>query len=211
MLFVSAIGPRKHFDPSQLRQGGYVVYFRHGSAELGHDNKTSTREGWWRTTDPDLTRQLDDHGWDQAQLIGEGMRDMGLHVDHVLASEFRRAEDTALAMDMGEPETTPDLTPLVYDDSTLPQRIEHRLNTEPNPGTITVLVAHGHHRERDKSHFGGATAVGLQSRPTVSVRYRASAYPSAATHRCPPIPTPTAPIRSVPNRPSGTENPPNWC
>ena len=136
-----------------------MVYFRHALAELGHDDKDSTRPDWWRTTDPNLTRQLDGEGWDQADEIGEGIRDLNLRVDKVISSEFRRAEDTALAMDVGTTETTSDLTPLVYDDSTLPERIEGRLNTPPNPGTITVLVAHGHVTELFEELEEGDAAV----------------------------------------------------
>ena len=135
------------FDPRQLRNGGYVLYFRHGSAELGHDEKTSDFPEWWRTTDPNLTRQLDDHGWDQAYHLGQAIRDMDLKIDHVLCSEFRRAEDTALGMDLVEPEPIHDLTPLVYDGD-LGERIEKRLNHQPEPGTNTVLVAHGHVTEK---------------------------------------------------------------
>lgn len=136
-----------------------MVYFRHASAETGHDEKSSTEPGWWKSSDPCLTRQLDAGGWQQGWALGQAFRDLDLEVDHVVTSEFRRAVDTAAAMDLGPPEPTPDLTPLVYDPETLPERIEGRLNRPPAPGTITVLVAHGHVTERFEPLHEGDAAV----------------------------------------------------
>jgi phosphohistidine phosphatase SixA len=138
------VGSHPRFDPKRLQQGGYVLYFRHASAEDGRDKKDSTEAGWWRSEDPQLTRQLDHDGWEQGVLLGDSMRKMHLKVDEVVTSEFRRANDTGLLLNVGEVETSSDLTPLVYDDTTLPERIEKRINQEPDPGTNTVLVAHGH-------------------------------------------------------------------
>lgn len=139
---VAASHPK--FDPKRLNQGGYVLYFRHASAEDGKDLKDNTVDKWWRSTDPELTRQLDEHGTMQALSLGHAMRREGVKVDEVVCSEFRRTEDTAFMMGLGVPHPSSDLTPLAYDDNTLPQRIEKQLNDEPEPGTNTVLVAHGH-------------------------------------------------------------------
>lgn len=136
--------PEQGVDREEIVDGDVVLYFRHASAELGRDAKDSTLPGWWKSADPELTRQLDDHGHQQAWELGEALRAMHLPVDKVVTSEFRRTIDTADQMKLGTPEPTPDLTPLAYDDSTLPERIESRLNEPPDPGEITVLVGHGH-------------------------------------------------------------------
>lgn len=132
------------FDPSRLSKGGYVLYFRHASAESGKDIKDNSIPDWWRSTDPALTRQLDNHGMQQGLQLGKAFRDQHVPVDEVVCSEFRRTEDTAFLLGLGRPEPSPDLTPLAYGDETLPGRIESRLNHEPEAGKNTVLVAHGH-------------------------------------------------------------------
>ena len=141
---MSVVQGHPKFDPNRLKQGGYVLYFRHGSAEVGKDIKDNSKDHWWQSTDPSLTRQLDDKGTRQALSIGSAMREEHIPVDEVLCSEFRRTEDTAFLMGLGRPQRSSDLTPLAYDDSTLPERIEKHLNHEPAPGNNTILVAHGH-------------------------------------------------------------------
>jgi phosphohistidine phosphatase SixA len=141
---VNALASHPKFNPTRLSGGGYVLYFRHASAETGKDVKDNNIDDWWRSTNPALTRQLDDHGISQALNLGKALRDQDIKVDEVVCSEFRRTENTAFLMGLGDPQTSTNLTPLAYDDSTLPERIEEQLNHEPDPGTNTVLVAHGH-------------------------------------------------------------------
>jgi hypothetical protein len=35
-----------------------MLYFCHASAEAGKDVKENTKDRWWRSTDPELTRQV---------------------------------------------------------------------------------------------------------------------------------------------------------
>ncbi|MGE0488276.1 MAG: histidine phosphatase family protein [Vulcanimicrobiota bacterium] len=130
-------------NPQDLVQGGYVLYFRHGHAERGQDCKDPNQSYWWRSHDPSLTRQLDDQGRNQAAVIGTGLRAAGIQVDQVRASEFRRAVETAESMSLGPVIVERDLTPL-SSYGALEPRLNECLNRRPAPGTVNVLVAHGH-------------------------------------------------------------------
>jgi broad specificity phosphatase PhoE len=88
-----------------LRQGGYVIVFRHGATTLDP-----------RSTDPMSTknlsaeRQLTDQGRAQAKTIGESMRRLNIPVGLVLSSTTQRAVDTAILLGLGEVTATTDLT-----------------------------------------------------------------------------------------------------
>lgn len=156
---MNALNTHPKFDPARLQKGGYVLYFRHASAEVGKDIKDNNIDHWWESSDPTLTRQLDAHGWDQALELGKAMRAAHVPVDEIKCSEFKRTQDTAFALKMGEVHPSSDLTPLAYDDNTLEARIEKNLNEEPDAGTNTILVAHGHVTELFKNLHEGDAAV----------------------------------------------------
>lgn len=132
-----------NLQPEDLTQGGYILYFRHAEADVGRDCKDPSKPDWWKSTDPKLTRQLSDKGRRQARVIGEAFRRLEIPVGTFLCSEFRRTQDTARLMNLGELRPESDLTPLVVRGD-LEKRLIPRLTEKPTEGTNTVLVAHGH-------------------------------------------------------------------
>jgi len=129
--------------PADLADGGYILYFRHGRADLGKDCKDPDLVDWWKSDDPAQTRQLESEGKRQAKVIGQAFRQLDIPVGTFLSSEFRRAQDTATFMGLKPVTTERLLTPLTaYGE--LEPRLESLFATEPEPGTNTVLVAHGH-------------------------------------------------------------------
>lgn len=144
--------------PEELAEGGYVIYFRHTSATLGADCKDPSRGEWWKSGDPNLSKQLDAQGKAQAARIGKAFRRLGIEVDGVFCSEFNRARETALAMNLAPVVHSRALTPLAY-----PGRMEERLaplfNRTPQAGKNTVLVAHGHVTELFEDLGQGDAAV----------------------------------------------------
>ena len=73
-----------------LRQGGYVLYFRHTSTDFGQNDDRMT--GY-----EDCTRQrnLTDAGRAEARAIGTAIRVLGIPIGRVLASPFCRTRETA--------------------------------------------------------------------------------------------------------------------
>jgi len=130
-------------SPSDLAQGGYVLYFRHAEAEVGTDCKDASQFEWWKSRDPEKTRQLTEAGKRQAVVIGQAFRKLDLPVDKVHSSEFRRAYETARGFSLGEVVQDENLTPLSQL-GPLEERLLPLLQTPPAPGKNTVLVAHGH-------------------------------------------------------------------
>ncbi len=143
LLVLSISVQAQSLTPEDLKGGGYVIYFRHTSATLGADCKDSAQAEWWKSDDPKKSRQLDAQGREQARYIGEVFSRLGLEVDRVLCSEFRRTQDAATAMNLGPVTRSEQLTPLAY-----PGRMEEKLQPlfeqAPEKGKNTVLVAHGH-------------------------------------------------------------------
>ena len=76
-----------------LRQGGYVLYFRHTSTDFGQNDDRMT--GY-----EDCTRQrnLTDAGRAEARAIGAAIRALGIPIGRVLASPFCRTRETAELM-----------------------------------------------------------------------------------------------------------------
>ncbi len=118
-----------------LRQGGYVIFFRHAATDMTQTDSDLSR--------CETQRNLNEQGRADARAIGAAFRALGIPVGQVLSSGYCRARDTAqLAFGRSE---------LVRDLSGLPaaqreQRaaaLRKLLATEPEPGTNTILVSHG--------------------------------------------------------------------
>ena len=119
-----------------LRQGGYVIYFRHAATDHGGVDSVE----WPR----EQQRNLSETGRADAEAIGRAFRALGIPVGRVLASPFYRTIDTAqLAFDRAE--IAPELLGLLSDDAGRAERaaaLRRLLSTPPEPGLNTVLVAH---------------------------------------------------------------------
>ena len=123
-----------------LRDGGHVIYFRHGPTD-----QTQTDSDPAHLANCATQRNLTGAGRAQAQIIGDAFRSLAIPVGTVLSSEYSRAlEYSRIAFAVPQPERSLDLT----DPLTEPQKAESALNikrllgTLPATRTNTVLVSH---------------------------------------------------------------------
>jgi phosphohistidine phosphatase SixA len=125
-----------------LRQGGYVIVFRHGAT---HQDQADT--------DPlnpkhvAQQRQLNDAGRAKAKEIGEAFRKLRIPVGQIQSSVFNRAVETGTLMGLGEVTSTPDLaegglvvTPI--ENNRRAQALRKLAATVPPAGTNIVVVTH---------------------------------------------------------------------
>jgi hypothetical protein len=143
-----------------LKAGGFVVYWRHGTAttcvdrqDLGFASNATVPE-WWKSCDRGcppagpttaLARQLDPVGVQQAQEIGAAIRAKAIPFSRVISSEYCRCRETAQHMNLGPMiETAREVTFFVYPEMEPCATIEARLATAPAAGTNTAVVAHVH-------------------------------------------------------------------
>ncbi len=75
---------------SALRQGGYVIYFRHAQTEKDYADQVSAVMGKC-----DTQRMLSEEGWKQSKMIGQGFQALKIPVGAVYSSEYCRAWQTA--------------------------------------------------------------------------------------------------------------------
>jgi broad specificity phosphatase PhoE len=118
-----------------LRQGGYVIYFRHAATDMTQTDSDLSR--------CETQRNLNEQGRADARAIGAAFHALGIPVGHVFSSGYCRARDTA-QLAFGRSELVRDLSGLPA--SQREQRVaalRKLLATEPQAGTNTVLVAHG--------------------------------------------------------------------
>ncbi|WP_225446099.1 histidine phosphatase family protein [Paenibacillus rhizovicinus] len=136
-------------DPSvinSLRQGGYILYVRHGEATVGED---APRVDF---NDCSTQRNLSEAGRRQAEKYGEALRSLQIPVQApVIASPFCRAKETAeLAFGEGKVQTDSFWVRVYNLSSTLPPAEQQAtindlttvLETLPPQGSNKVIVAH---------------------------------------------------------------------
>lgn len=122
-----------------LREGGFVIYFRHAATDTGYDQNVDL--AYCATQ-----RNLSQRGKDQSVKIGDGFETLGIPVGEVRSSEYCRAKETA-ALAFGEVELDPNLTPVVDvvdedEEARKAAALVELLSTSPEPGTNRVIVAH---------------------------------------------------------------------
>ncbi|MEM1149136.1 MAG: histidine phosphatase family protein [Pseudomonadota bacterium] len=119
-----------------LRDGGHVIYFRHGATTWsGIDQIDWPRE---------RQRLLSDLGIEQSERIGAAFRSEGFPVGDVLASPFARCRDMA-EIAFGRVEERMELLGLLADREGRDERIAYlrgRMSTPPAAGTNRVIVSH---------------------------------------------------------------------
>jgi broad specificity phosphatase PhoE len=123
-----------------LRQGGHVVYFRHGATDPNQTDSDPNNLANCQTQ-----RNLTDAGRAQARSIGDAWRSLNIPVGTVLSSEYCRAlEYSRLAFNKVQPEPSLDLTDPLSEQqrAAATQRLQELLATAPEAGTNTVLVSH---------------------------------------------------------------------
>src|SRR2546427_12383536 len=75
---------------SELRKGGYILYFRHAATDFSqNDEKMKSYE------DCTNQRNLIDPGRADARAVGAAIRDLRIPIERVLASPFCRTVETA--------------------------------------------------------------------------------------------------------------------
>ena len=125
-----------------LRQGGYVIVFRHGAtypdqADTDPLNPKNVAQ----------QRQLNDDGRALAKAIGEAMRKLKIPVGALLTSQFQRAVDTGTLLGFGDVKSTADISEggLVVspnENNRRTQALRKLAGTSPPAGTNVVIVSH---------------------------------------------------------------------
>ena len=125
-----------------LRQGGYVIVFRHGAT---HQDQADTDP--LNPSNVAQQRQLNDAGRAKAKEIGEAFRKLRIPVGQVHTSVFNRAVENGSLMNLGE--VTPSLdiaegglvvTPT--ENNRRAQALRRLATTVPPAGTNTVVITH---------------------------------------------------------------------
>ena len=122
----------------KLREGGYVVTFRHAATDQGMDTTEDL-------SDCSRQRNLDAEGRRQSREIGRAFERLDIPVAQVMASPFCRTRDTA-RLAFGRVRPTRALLSVEFFESVREGRrkgLRRLLRTEPPEGANTVLVTHG--------------------------------------------------------------------
>src|SRR5262245_12186823 len=124
---------------SELRKGGYVIYFRHTSTDFSRDDKNSRSDD-----DCDNQRPLTEKGRTEAREIGAAFRELKIPVGRVLASPRCRTMETAM-LAFGKPDPAPEARAGPASPNTDERYAPLRavLSTPPKPGGNTVVSSHG--------------------------------------------------------------------
>lgn len=147
LVAVPALALDRQAMVEALRDGGYILYFRHAPTDWSNrDHLTS--EAALSSCDPQQMRQLSDEGRAMAQAVGAAIRRLNIPVSEVYSSEYCRCVETAKLLGLGTVTTTRDILNARAADyiggrDVLAHRARQRLSTPPPAGSNTVLVAHG--------------------------------------------------------------------
>ena len=125
-----------------LRQGGYVIVFRHGAT---HQDQADTDP--LNPKNIAQQRQLNDAGRAKAKEIGEAFRKLKIPVGQVQTSVFNRAVETGTLIGQGDVTSSLDLaegglvvTPV--ENNRRAQALRKLAATVPPAGTNIVVVTH---------------------------------------------------------------------
>ncbi len=127
----------------ELRNGGYVIYVRHGPILPGAKDLTGNKT-WWK--DCNSTARLAPEAQPRARAIGEALQRQRITISEVFSSELCRAIDSAIHMGLNAPVQHPALNdaavvgPAGYE--RLAAGIVDFLSREPLPRTNRVIVGH---------------------------------------------------------------------
>src|SRR5215475_2876284 len=125
-----------------LRDGGYVIVFRHGAT---YQDQADTDP--LNPTNVAKQRQLNDDGRTLAKSIGESMRKLRIPVGQVHSSHFQRAIDTGTLMGFGDVKASADfaegglvVTPI--ENNRRAAALRKIAGSTPPTGTNIVVVTH---------------------------------------------------------------------
>jgi phosphohistidine phosphatase SixA len=134
----TAARPAPDVPVERLREGGYIVVFRHAATDTGMDTTEDL-------SDCSRQRNLSAEGRRQSREIGRAFERLDIPVDRVLASPFCRTRDTA-RIAFGRLQPSRALLSVEFFASQREGRrmgLRRLLKAEPPDGTNTVLVSHG--------------------------------------------------------------------
>ncbi|MGH8634764.1 MAG: histidine phosphatase family protein [Burkholderiales bacterium] len=124
---------------SELRKGGYVIYFRHTSTDFSRDDSRARSDD-----DCDNQRPLTDKGRDEARQIGAAFRELKIPIDKVLASPRCRTMETAM-LAFGRADKAPEARggPATPDSLDRYAELRKLLSTQVRPAANLVISSHG--------------------------------------------------------------------
>ena len=131
----------------ELRQGGYVMYFRHAITDMTSGDNVQTGVDYTSCNRDDM-RQLSDEGREQSRQIGEDIRRLEIPIGSIYSSEFCRAWETAQLLNLGPVVKIRALNSFKVEDmmggrDAMIERARQEIGRYPEEGTNTILVAHG--------------------------------------------------------------------
>ena len=145
--------PSPQYSPepmiARLAEGGYVVYIRHGRTDATYQDKQDKPE-WWKSCDPRRHRPLSDDGRNQMLSLGANMRALRIPVGKVITSEYCRAVDSGLLLQLMPIASDPAMNYadahryLKHPDTQISADLRKLLSARPPAGTNTILVGHVH-------------------------------------------------------------------
>jgi phosphohistidine phosphatase SixA len=124
-----------------LRNGGFVIYFRHARTDFSQDDTDLSDLSNCATQ-----RNLSAEGRTQARLIGDAIATLAIPIGDILSSELCRTRETA-ELAFGEATPAPDLSSFGTAGSEVEEEervaaLRRLLATPPAPGSNTILVGH---------------------------------------------------------------------
>ena len=129
----------------ELRQGGYILYLRHGAVQPGTNDTRGSGE-WWK--DCAKTQRTSAAALPAAQVIGATLTKHRIAISDIQTSEFCRAVDTGAYLGLNIPQRNAALNAITAFESqkrTLADQaggIINLLSTIPPPGKNRILVGH---------------------------------------------------------------------
>jgi broad specificity phosphatase PhoE len=136
----------------ELRQGGYVIFFRHAATNWTEQGKEESMKssGHFSLEDCATQRNLSDAGRAQAVRLGAAFHTLGIPVGRIAASNYCRTQQTArLAFGWAEPSRL--LTPDVELSVSRAEALKTLVSAPTMAKENTVLVGHG---DMMRSGFG---------------------------------------------------------
>jgi phosphohistidine phosphatase SixA len=125
-----------------LKQGGYVIYFRHGLTGKTGETDVAAQD----LSNCAIQRNLSEEGQAQTKAIGAGVAKHQISVGAIYSSPYCRAMDTAKNIFGKEVEKSDVLHFAIHVDKAgraeLSAKLRDMLATLPQAGTNTALVSH---------------------------------------------------------------------
>ncbi|MEQ1772325.1 MAG: histidine phosphatase family protein [Burkholderiales bacterium] len=124
---------------TELKRGGYTLFFRHTSTDFSRDDVKSRSDD-----DCDNQRPLTDKGRDEARRIGQDMRALGIPIGEVLASPRCRTVEVA-KLAFGNFKLAPEARGGVFTENpvTRYEGLRALFDKGPSNNRNTIIVSHG--------------------------------------------------------------------